>query len=136
MKQYFMPSEKRKIGDIGEEIAVIYLKRTGHTIMHRNYARKWGEIDIVTQKSGVLHFIEVKSVSSETFKNPIKTASFFPEEHVNYAKRQHLRRIITSFLLEQHVSDETLYQVDVAVVQINAQEKIGKVQMFEHIEIE
>ncbi|MBX4181397.1 YraN family protein, partial [Candidatus Parcubacteria bacterium] len=56
-------TEKRKLGDIGENIACDFLKNRGYTIVERNYLRKWGEIDIVARKGEVIHFVEVKSVS-------------------------------------------------------------------------
>src|SRR3989344_5717759 len=54
---------KRKSGDIGENIACNFLKRRGFEILERNYSKKWGEIDIVTKRAGLIHFIEVKSVT-------------------------------------------------------------------------
>lgn len=49
-------------GDIAEQKAVLYLKKSGFTIVSQNYfAKKMGEIDIVAIKSDVYHFIEVKS---------------------------------------------------------------------------
>jgi len=55
----------KKIGDLGEEISVKYLKNKGFSILETNYLRKWGEIDIVAEKDEVVHFIEVKTVSYE-----------------------------------------------------------------------
>ena len=56
-------TEKRKLGDIGENIACDFLKRRGFEIIERNYLRKWGEIDIVARKRNVIRFVEVKSVN-------------------------------------------------------------------------
>ena len=56
-----MPSEKRKIGDLGENLCVKHLVKHGFKILDRNYQKKWGEIDIVAKKSGIIHFIEVKT---------------------------------------------------------------------------
>ncbi len=42
-----------------------FLQKTGHEIAGQNfYARKFGEIDIITTKEGVYHFVEVKSGKS------------------------------------------------------------------------
>ena len=54
-------TEKRRLGDLGENIACSFLEKRGFEIIERNYLRKWGEIDIVTKKGGVVRFIEVKS---------------------------------------------------------------------------
>jgi len=58
-------TEKRRLGDIGENIACDFLKKRGFEILDRNYLKKWGEIDIVARKDSVIHFVEVKSVSRE-----------------------------------------------------------------------
>jgi len=52
----------RDLGSRGESRGVEYLQNLGYSIIEQNfYARKMGEIDIIAQKDGVLHFIEVKS---------------------------------------------------------------------------
>ncbi|MCK5293741.1 MAG: YraN family protein [Arcobacteraceae bacterium] len=57
----------RSKGDYFEDKAVEFLSLNGYLIVERNfYAKKLGEIDIVTTKNGVYHFIEVKS--GETFE--------------------------------------------------------------------
>lgn len=56
-------TEKQRIGRLGEEIAVKYLKNKGFLIITQNYLKKCGEIDIIAQKGKILHFVEVKTVS-------------------------------------------------------------------------
>ncbi|RYF29568.1 MAG: ribonuclease HII [Chloroflexi bacterium] len=50
----------KKIGDRAEGEAASYLVRAGHEILERNWKTKYCEIDIVSLKSGVYHFTEVK----------------------------------------------------------------------------
>jgi Holliday junction resolvase-like predicted endonuclease len=59
-------TEKRKTGDLGEDIAAMFLVKQGFRITERNYLRKWGEIDIIAKKEGKLYFVEVKTVSCGT----------------------------------------------------------------------
>lgn len=54
-------SHKRQFGNIGEDLACVFLIKIGFTIIDRNYLKKWGEIDIVAKKNNIFHFIEVKS---------------------------------------------------------------------------
>lgn len=56
-------TEKRKTGDLGEDIAAMFLMKQGFCIVERNYLRKWGEIDIIAKKAERLYFVEVKTVS-------------------------------------------------------------------------
>lgn len=62
--------EKRKLGFWGESRAVKFLKKSGYTVLHRNFKCPFGEIDIIAQKDGVLCFIEVKTRSSDDFGAP------------------------------------------------------------------
>jgi len=71
-------------GNQSEDLATLFLEQEGYAIVERNYyARKLGEIDIIAQKDGVLHFIEVKSGK----------ADFDPVYNLTVAK---LRKIINS----------------------------------------
>ena len=51
----------RAKGDYAEERGCEYLASLGFTIIERNFYSRFGEIDIIATKDGVLHFIEVKS---------------------------------------------------------------------------
>ncbi|MEK7647242.1 MAG: YraN family protein, partial [Patescibacteria group bacterium] len=52
-------NSKKFIGALGENVAAKYLIKNGYAVMDRNFRRPWGEIDIIAQKSGIIHFIEV-----------------------------------------------------------------------------
>ena len=51
----------RKKGSQAEEKAVDFLEKNGFAIVERNFYSRFGEIDIIASKDGVLHFVEVKS---------------------------------------------------------------------------
>ena len=124
-----MPSPKRKIGDIGEEVAVKYLERKGFRILERNYLRKWGEIDIVAEKGNLLSFIEVKSVSRESGSRE----TYRPEENVHPAKLKRLHRAIRTYLLDRKVPDSREWRVDVACVYLDFSTRKAKVEMLENV---
>lgn len=66
-------SDKKNIGNMGEDMACDFLEKEGYTIIKNNYRKTIGEIDIVAKKNNTIHFIEVKtrSLSSlETFGLP------------------------------------------------------------------
>lgn len=58
---HFLNNKHRAKGLKAEEEACGFLKTLGFEIMERNFFSKFGEIDIIALKKGVLHFIEVKS---------------------------------------------------------------------------
>jgi putative endonuclease len=51
----------RAKGNIAEQRALEYLFENGFSIVEQNFYSRFGEIDIIVAKDGVLHFVEVKS---------------------------------------------------------------------------
>lgn len=47
-------------GAAREEAASRYLSSLGYTVLERNWRVKAGEVDIIAEKDGVVHFVEVK----------------------------------------------------------------------------
>ncbi|MCI5969223.1 YraN family protein [Helicobacter sp.] len=48
-------------GKEAESFACAFLESEGYAILECNFSTRFGEIDIIARKNGVLHFIEVKS---------------------------------------------------------------------------
>ena len=55
-----LSESKKLIGQWGEDQACEYLRRHGYRIVGRNYACRFGEIDVIASKRGFLAFVEVK----------------------------------------------------------------------------
>ena len=115
-------TEKRKLGDIGENIACEFLVKRGFKIIDRNYLRKWGEIDIVAEKEGILRFIEVKSVSADTYR---------PEENMHPGKLKRLSRVIQTYLLSKKIDKD--WQLDLITVRLDMKTCLAKVEIIENI---
>ena len=79
-------------GNIGESLAVNYLKKQGFTILQTNFKCALGEIDIIAKRSSdnIIHFIEVKNRSSSRFG--------FGREAVTLKKQQTIRKVATLWL--------------------------------------
>ncbi len=56
-------SKHQKIGLLGEKYAEMFLVKQGFKIIDHNFSTRFGEIDLVTIKDNVYHFIEVKTVT-------------------------------------------------------------------------
>lgn len=80
---------KRRLGRVGEQIAVKYLESRGYKILHTNWTCYAGEIDIVAFK-GRLTFVEVKSAFSGLCS---------PCELFDYRKKKNLSRSVSNFLI-------------------------------------
>jgi putative endonuclease len=125
-------SETQKIGQIGEDIACKFLIKQGFVIIERNYTRKYGEIDIVAEKQGRVHFVEVKSVSRENLDSVThETEGYRPEDNMHPWKLKRLSRVIQAYLLHKHIDGE--WQLDLASVYINMKDRKARVNMFNDI---
>jgi len=127
-------SINQKIGKLGEDIACKFLVKHGYCVLERNYTRKWGEIDVVTQKEGKIYFIEVKSVSCETLPdlNSINPFVKSPEENMHPWKMQRLSRVVQTYLIHHKIGN-TPWQFDLLLVYIDIINKQARVRVIENI---
>ena len=51
-------------GNMAEERGAEYLRKNGFRILDRNVYNRFGEIDIISFRDDVIHFVEVKSATS------------------------------------------------------------------------
>jgi len=133
------PTEKQKIGKIGEDCACRFLEKEGFGVVDRNYLKKWGEIDIVAMRNGKIHFVEVKSVSREISNekgNDViheTSEGYRPEDNMHPWKLQRLGRVIQSYLLDKKVSDDTEWQFDVITVYVDMSKRLSRVFLLEDL---
>jgi putative endonuclease len=141
-------TEKRKIGDIGENIACRFLVKRGFEVIEKNYLKKWGEIDIIARKNQKLHFVEVKTVShlpvsylpGQNHQAGV-TDGYKPEDNLHPWKLKRLSRVIQTYLLGYRgvsclpggLTGETDWQFDVAVVYLDLKSMQAKVNYMEDI---
>ena len=128
-------SKTQQIGETGENLACLKIKKLGFTILERNYTKQGGEIDIVAKKANSIHFIEVKAVSCENLPSVTHGtySGYRPEENLSFHKFIKISKTIDLYLLENNVSDETSWQVDLATVYIDTVKKQGIVKLIENI---
>jgi putative endonuclease len=80
-------------GKQGEETAAEYLEGKGYQILERNYRLKFGEVDIIAIKDGILAFTEVKTWEVYSFENI---------EFVMNARKQRRITAVSKFFLSVH----------------------------------
>ena len=67
-----MITEKKKLGNAGEELAAKYLMEKGYVLLGRNVQMSHHEVDIVMRDGNCLVFVEVKTRRSDWFVDPIR----------------------------------------------------------------
>lgn len=135
---YNMPMFKlgSRTGRIGEDTACVFLEKHGFTVIDRNYWRKWGEIDIIAEKEGKMHFVEVKSVTRPDLRGVSLETGVRPEENVHPEKLKKLSRVIQTYLAEKGMGESALWQFDVVAVYLDMQRKQAKVYSHENVIID
>lgn len=128
-----------KTGNLGENIAERFLKQKGYTILHKNFWKPYGEIDIICEKHGVTHFMEVKSVSvvlddvscSSVSSCEVNRSdeSIRPEDNLHTSKLRKLANVIQAYISTFHVKN---WQFDIAIVYIDKEAKKARVKMIEN----
>ncbi len=128
-------SETQKLGQIGENVAVKFLMKQDFKIIDRNYTKKWGEIDIISEKEDKLYFIEVKSVARETLEEVTRATldQYRPEDNMHPWKMKRMSRTIQTYLLSKHVPEDKEWQVDLLVVFLDVKNKKAKVKVVSDI---
>ena len=124
-------TKKRKLGDIGENIACEFLRRRGFKVIDRNYLRKWGEIDIVASKSNIVHFVEVKSVSREILDDNGTRETYRAEDNMHPWKLKRLSRVIQTYLLDKKLDCD--WQLDLITVKIDEKNRKARPEIVENI---
>lgn len=138
----------KKLGQLGEKIAVKYLQNKGYQILDRNYLSRFvsgpqrGEIDIIAKprrnifnilgakqgkKNNTLHFIEVKTLS-----NRGQASVIFPEQRVDRQKQRKIIRIAQEWLMKEKIPLESKWQIDIISICLDPKSKKAKIRHFEN----
>ena len=124
-------SASQKIGQLGEDLACRFLVKQNFQIRERNYTVRLGEIDIIAEKNGVIHFVEVKSGRGNVDDPSQQRERLL--NNVHYKKQQKMAKAIQIYLAQRKVSPETFWQIDIAIVLINFEQKRSKVDVLENV---
>lgn len=129
-----MLSQRQKTGQIGENIAINYLKKNGYQILARNFRTKWGELDIVAQKNKVIIFVEVKTLRLASFAQgkPLKNGGFLPEDEITFHKVNQLRKMAQIYLSINKFALDTAHQIDVLAIELAEDQQTANIRHIEN----
>jgi putative endonuclease len=102
------PLSHLEIGQLGEDIAALWLRKHGRTLLYRNFAApSGGEVDIVCRHRDTLTFLEVKTRTRVDHRRPADAVTQEKEHLIQRGARAWLR------LLKQPVA---AFRFDIAEV--------------------
>lgn len=116
----------RETGNLGEDVACMFLQKKGYSIVERNYRKVWGEIDVIALRNGIVHFVEVKSIIWSDASGEPNTQ---PEELANRSKLAKVAR--TAALYMDSKADVREYQIDVLSVILDTKKRTARCCFFE-----
>lgn len=103
----------RKRGKFGEWIAKEYLIENKYKILETNFHSYIGEIDIISCKDNVLHFVEVKYRQNLEFGNPI--------DSVNSKKLYRMKATAKYYIYKNKLPDDIEISFDVIEIYFKKQ---------------
>ena len=112
-------STTREAGDRGEAMAAEYLRENGYKILASQFRCRFGEIDLIAEKDGVLLFVEVKLRTNLQYGAP--------REYVTVKKQEKLRAAALLYLSERELDVPARF--DVAEVYTDVRHSAGKTRI-------
>lgn len=115
---------KKHLGWLGEQLAVEYLRAHGYTVIDRNHKERFGELDIIAIKNGILIIVEVKSRSSAEFGEAVEAIT--PQKIQALTKSAQYYKLTHSGLPDE-------LRIDVIAITFDQLEKMQKLQHIPNI---
>ena len=112
----------RRSGTWGEAEVAAWLRRRGYELLAHSYHCRFGEIDLIARKKGVISFVEVKLRSSVQFG--------LPREAVTARKQEKLRKTALCYLSEHEL--DCPMRFDVAEVYADAEGGTHRIEYLEN----
>lgn len=113
---------KKRVGEIGEDLAVRFFKKHGYKVVARNFSTRFGEIDLIAFKSGLLLFVEVKT----------RMGRGQPEWGISRKKISQVQRMAEVYLVQEKPKYQNL-RVDVVCIDLNAALKADDIRHYKNM---
>lgn len=116
-----MKALNRKTGQTGEEIATNVLIDKGYVILERNFANKFGEIDVIAKDGDILVFVEVKTKIGIEFG--------LPEEMVGKGKLYRIQHMAQLYMKGKLLP----CRIDVVAIVLNDDNSVKRLTHYENV---
>lgn len=117
-----MRDARKKLGQLGEDLAADHLERRGYIIRQRNYRCPVGEMDIVAEDRDCLVFVEVRTRRGKEYGSP--------EESITAAKQAKLMEVAQTYLQEYDWPGD--WRIDVVAVELTRGGKLERVTVVQN----
>lgn len=108
---------------MGEDAVCVELVKRGHKIIARNFRKRVGEIDIISQTGGFIVFTEVKTRKHGSMISGL--------EAVNFAKQRKIVLTADAYLSENPTGLQPRYDIAEVTVTRGEIPRITRIEIFE-----
>ena len=116
-------TQRQRLGRLGEELARRRLESDGHAILESNYRTRSGEIDLISQKDGMLVFVEVRTRRGAAYGSP--------EESLTSRKRARMIACAQEYI-EATQSESREWRIDVVAVELDVRGRLLRLDVLEN----
>lgn len=117
-----MKKDNKNIGNYGEDLVSNFLKNNKHKILHRNFRKSNGEIDIISLFNNIIIFTEVKTRFSKEYGLPF--------ESVTKNKQKNIKKLASYYIYFYKLKNYYV-RFDVAEVYLNNFDNSYKINIIE-----
>jgi putative endonuclease len=115
--------KRKDIGNMGERLALDFLKKKGFRILGTNYRCPRGEIDIIARQKDCLVFVEVRTKANLAFG--------CPEESITSTKKAHLKSTADHYLQNQ-TKLPVSWRIDVLAIELDSENQLKRIELIEN----
>ncbi len=115
--------KRKSTGDLGERLALEFLRKRGYRILETNFRCRAGEIDIIARQGETLVFVEVRTKTNLEFGSP--------EESLSQAKREHLTSAAETYLQAQSPAPAS-WRIDLVAIELDADSRARRIDLIEN----
>jgi len=116
--------ERKRLGKLGELVALQYLQKHGYQVLERNFKIKSGEIDLIAVEAGDLVFVEVKTRLGLNFG--------LPEEAVTTRKISHIKKA-AFYYRNLHPNLPASLRIDVVSISLSENGLLESIKILKNI---
>ncbi|MFN0060897.1 MAG: YraN family protein [Myxococcaceae bacterium] len=85
-------TDKQRLGEAAEALALLHLEKKGFTLCDRNVCSKWGELDLVVQRGELVCFVEVRARTRDSYGGAAASVTWAKQRRVVRAAREYVFR--------------------------------------------
>lgn len=113
-----MKTENQEKGKLGEDTVCAELVKRGYRIIRRNFRKRVGEIDIISQKDGFIVFTEVKTRKYNTIISGLEAVNSVKQRRIVLAADAYLSENPTALQPRYDIAEVTIAENGTAVVRV------------------